>query len=148
MNRHQNLLIPLAGLCFAVLLTADSAHAQNTPTVKVNVPFEFSINGEPLPSGDYTISRAFDANPRELVIRGDDGRATHSFSTQRVESETPQRVRILFHRYGDRTFLSQIWASGTKNGHQVNKCKLELAMEQNAMRHRDAPQLRRIVITR
>ncbi len=147
MNKHKNFLLTLAGFCATVMLAVGSADAQSTPAVKVNVPFEFSVDGKSLPPGNYTINRASDANPRGLVIRSGGGRTTHAFSTQRVESETPQRVRIVFHRYGDRTFLSQIWASGTSNGHQVNKCKLELTMEQNASHHGDAPQLRRVVIT-
>src|ERR1043166_2282578 len=103
----------LVTCCFLALIAAATAHAQLPGTaVRASIPFDFIVRGKTLPAGEYEIRRFSDA-PDGLVISGIRNREHQMFETEPVNSwKTPNRSEIIFHRYGDSYFLSEVFAGG------------------------------------
>ena len=140
--------LSLSLLCFcalAVIPAAWPARAQSN-SIKVSVPFDFLIDGNVIPRGNYAISRSPTSVAQVLRIRSADGRVNRSFSTSRAESETPRPVQVIFNVYGDQYFLSQVFWPGSMNGFRLGKCAAELALEEAARRDKSARQFKRVVV--
>jgi hypothetical protein len=127
MKRQALTLISVLGL----LLAAGSAYAQ-TINVRANVPFNFIVNKGTLPAGQYSIQSLGTAAGRTLFIRSSDMGDKALVNTNGVEKAAPsEQTKLVFLRYGDRYFLSQIWVKGDSAGHQLPKSprESEVAMD-------------------
>ncbi|HXY13173.1 MAG TPA: hypothetical protein VEI26_01590 [Terriglobales bacterium] len=129
-------LFALLGL--GLLLSAASAYAQtmayaHTINLKVNVPFNFVVTAETLPSGEYTIrSEPNVEHALSINAAGQKSRvflATPSLSLKGMKAS--QQTKLVFTRYGDQYFLSEIWMAGNSVGQQLPKGGRELEMAQN-----------------
>lgn len=110
-----------------LLLAAASAYAQSI-RVKANVPFDFIVRGVTLQAGEYTIEPVA-ANGAALAIRDADQKAKSVVLTNRCESLKPaSQTQLVFHRYGNRYFLSEIWVEGNLSGHQLPQSPRETEM--------------------
>ena len=112
-------------------LVAMSAFAQSGGTVIVaNIPFDFIVSDKTLPAGEYTLTRAAQGL---TVIRSRDCSAAMVFHTNSVESYKT-KDELVFHRRGDKYFLSQVWTEGNNIGSELRKCRTEqnLQMERIA----------------
>src|SRR5271156_4598796 len=85
-------LILLAGLC-----TAGSLQAQSHE-VRANVPFDFTVGGKHLPAGNYSF----------VSDRNDDARIEVLSMTFDTEKPAANYSRLVFNKYGDQYFLSEI----------------------------------------
>jgi len=109
-------LSALLGL--GLLLVATSAFSQ-TVVSKANIPFNFIVTGKTLPAGDYTITK-LDLATTNLAIRSADMQTQMIVHPNRCEAlSAPTQSKLVFHRYGDRYFLAQIWSSGNVSGHEL-----------------------------
>ena len=103
-------LLALIGL--GLLLATASAYAQSG-VVKANVPFNFIVNNTQLPAGEYRISPIGIASSA-MAIQSPDRKAGLVFSPNACESLEPSKTtKLVFHRYGDRYFLAEIWIGFT-----------------------------------
>lgn len=84
-----------------------AAMADLIPLVRADIPFSFMVGKKQLPAGRYTVERI--AN-NALIIRGlENKKAVMSIVYGgKTRSEVPE-ARLVFHRYGDRYFLAEIW---------------------------------------
>lgn len=83
----------------------------NVPAqVRVDVPFDFHAGDTALPAGSYTIERASDAT---VVVRDAERhvRATLHTLPAAVKVSTDASAVVLFHRYGDQSFLREVQSS-------------------------------------
>jgi hypothetical protein len=111
----------VATLLAIILLVLTLLHAQmvtKQPLFRVDVPFAFVAGGVHLPAGQYHVYHPGD--PYLIVIEKDDGRAramayVHPSATRTGESST----KLVFNKYGDQYFLSQVW---TEPDQQVHQC--------------------------
>src|SRR5262249_34683820 len=102
---------------------AVSVYAQSDMSLKVNIPFEFSVKNEVLPAGEYTVGYLSQGT---LVIRSADGSVARVFSTMAtLSSKTRNESSLVFHRYGDQYFLSTIWTAGNDTGRELFKSRAE-----------------------
>src|ERR1700736_5726377 len=93
-------------LCMTLLLAATIAFAQSKEgDVVVNVPFAFVAGGTTLPAGHYIVSRQSDS--LRIHDRNSQGLFVPTHSAQRPEHESASK--LVFHRYGDTYFLSEVW---------------------------------------
>jgi hypothetical protein len=107
-----------------LVLAAGSAFAQSEE-VRANIPFAFVVNKATLPAGNYSIDRA-GMTSDAIVIRCLDGKTSQLAGTMsRGASKISDRTKLVFHRYGDRYFLSQIWVEGNAHMRELAKGKLE-----------------------
>ncbi|HVO62317.1 MAG TPA: hypothetical protein VMT53_15380 [Terriglobales bacterium] len=113
-------LFPLLAL---VLLASGLASAQlDQRAVKANVPFSFMAGKTALPAGDYRVSTLSDVGV--LGVQGDSGSVM--VGSHAVQGNAPSRAtKLIFHRYGDQYFLSQIWVEGESRGRELPRTNLE-----------------------
>jgi hypothetical protein len=106
-----------AFLGLALALSAVPGHAQDEAKLKVTVPFNFVVGNKELKAGDYVIQRVRETGA--LSFRSEDsGDQQIVFAVPMESNKTGNHERLLFHRYGDQYFLSQVWLSGDEDGHE------------------------------
>ena len=118
----------------ALTTAVASANAQlNANKVVADVPFEFSVGYKALPAGTYSVQSIVRAGDR-LLIQSTDGKISAlrlSEATQRIK-ERPQ-ARLVFHRYGERYFLAEVWNGIDNTGRQLKKSQEERAIADELM---------------
>jgi hypothetical protein len=110
-------------LSVALLLSASISYAQTKEgDVVVDVPFAFIVGGSTLPPGHYIVSRV---NQDDLAIhdRQNHGVFVSAHSAQRSRHENESKM--VFHRYGDTYFLSEVWVGGNTIGRALFRSRAE-----------------------
>ena len=119
----KNQLFALIGL--GLLLATASAYAQ-TGVVKANVPFNFIVNKTQISAGQYRIQPLGGMNSGAMTIESPDGAVIKAFLPNACESsQASKTTKLVFHRYGDQYFLSQIWTAGSERGLELPKAERE-----------------------
>ena len=105
------------GACFEV------ARAQEP--VVANIPFQFTAGAMTLPAGEYRVQKERDYSSA-LVIRSTDGNGATMVMTHAASINAPQaKSKLVFHRYGNRYFLTQVWSAGSSLGRELPKSAKE-----------------------
>ncbi|HXG32076.1 MAG TPA: hypothetical protein VNJ11_01825 [Bryobacteraceae bacterium] len=115
----------------AVLLAAPMIFAQLNPALEAEIPFTFEAGKSVLPAGQYRVT----AGPSQGVIElaCPDSKVRMFVSTNAVRSlETVREGKLVFHRYGNRYFLWQIWNVGTDTGRELMASKAEKELARSA----------------
>lgn len=113
-------------LAMVVVLAVGSAYAQlaSPGVVKVNIPFSFTANQKAFPAGEYKVKNSGTA--RVLLISAEDSSEQGLISTMDVEAnQSSAQTKLIFHRYGDQYFLSQVWVRGEASGHELPTTRTE-----------------------
>lgn len=116
------MLTMILAIAFATAVV--SAQAQSAKTLVSNVPFEFIVGDQTLPAGKYQINRSLG---NALTIRTSD--AAVNRLTNEVQSRENSKARLVFHRYGERYFLAEVWTGAGDVGRQLLKSRQERAIE-------------------
>lgn len=119
-------LFALLGL--GLLLAAASAYAQ-TINLKADVPFNFVVNGRMLPSGEYTIQSL--GVDKALTISGSGQKPSIFLANTCSSLKASEHSKLVFHRYGDRYLLSEMWVEGNSVGRQLPISRREAQVAQN-----------------
>jgi hypothetical protein len=118
--------IAIMGLLFQVLVSHGSAQPDRLFVAKI--PFNFTVCREELPAGKYTVFRA-SSSGLVLAIRNEDGRSMDLACTQDVKSpKVVTEGKLVFNRYDDQYFLSEVWWSGVITGYELVKTDRERAL--------------------
>ena len=118
------MLIVVLALASAVA----SAKAQSANKVIADIPFEFSVGYKSMPAGEYSVTTAISA--RGLLIQSADGKTSAlRLSDETDRSKDKPRARLVFHRYGDRYFLAEVWNGNGNTGRQLLQSQEERAIE-------------------
>jgi hypothetical protein len=95
---------------FAIFLglAVTGVQAQAPSKVEVNIPFEFSAGKTTLQPGVYSIKRMSGNN---MTLRSAVGKSAVILNAPlNLTSTDPESVeRLVFNKYGDQYYLSQIW---------------------------------------
>jgi len=119
----MNRMTAIALLALATLMTAGSADAQRE-VLKVDVPFNFTVNSTSLPAGIYTVR--FDAMfPDRVIIQDQAKNVRARFYVLRGPFHPGKEDRLIFHRYGGESFLSEVHFDSAWNGVFLPETKLE-----------------------
>ncbi|HXZ78824.1 MAG TPA: hypothetical protein VEG30_02770 [Terriglobales bacterium] len=115
---------------------ASVAQAQSNLRLRVNVPFKFVADNTAMQAGEYEIS---ELRPSILVLRNLDQR---SAVVQRTGSSRPEKsldgqAALIFHRYGESYFLTQVVTETADSAYQLETSGEEKQLAQSA-----SPQLR------
>jgi len=95
----------LIALLFFVGVTLCTAATANAQALKVNVPFDFVVNGKTLPASTYTISESLPNDNTGLAFIGDGGGLMARASE--IDS-TVTGTKLVFHRVDGEYFLSDV----------------------------------------
>jgi len=120
----------LMAACCLLTLVAANAHAQLPGTaLRASIPFDFSVRGRILPAGNYEIRRIADS-PDGLIIRSlGDNHDYEVFETEPVTARgISSRSELIFHRYDDSYFLSEVFAGGEETGRELSQSHQEKAL--------------------
>jgi len=129
-------------LSLVVALAVTSVSAQSSHYFRVSIPFEFAINGKTLPPGEYIVRRVSSDKPQWLSISSVNGRTGQSVVTHNVRAGTLQsESKLVFRRYGDQYFLSQLWEAGDSEGRELRKSRRERGLERDMAKNTARPEL-------
>jgi len=110
MKNHALRIYAAVGL--VVLLASLAAFAQMPTKLVANIPFDFAVSAKTHPAGQYEIVPSAPNNL--LIIRNTDGRGAELVVAGYLSStRPPAAAQLVFHRYGNQYFLSQIWGLGS-----------------------------------
>ena len=90
-----------------------------------NIPFQFVAGDQTLLAGEYRIERVFSGSLGPLRIRSTDDHALTTVMTMTVSANDWQESKLIFNRYGNHYFLSQIWTQGDNSGRELFKSQRE-----------------------
>ena len=97
--------IVLAALALGFAAAAQAQTALNYKTFAV--PFSFKVGNKVLPAGEYKIT----AENQIIRVQKTDGKENAVALTQRTRgaNHNLSDVKLMFRRYGDQYYLSQVW---------------------------------------
>jgi hypothetical protein len=127
--KKQSIL--LAGLlALSSLAATQVARAQES--MVVNIPFAFTAGNVTLPAGEYRVQK-MEQNSAVLLIHCWDARlATFVVTNPAQTKELQSQSKLVFNRYDNRYFLSQVWKAGSNRGRQLSKSPKEKEIAQLA----------------
>jgi hypothetical protein len=108
-------------LTIASLASPQFALAQ-APLTEVNIPFAFQTPTRTLPAGIYRIHRKSD---HLISLEGTGSARGFVMTYDAIKSDAPDRSVVIFDRYGDKYFLSQIWTAGDRVGIECSQGRAE-----------------------
>jgi hypothetical protein len=127
-------LAMLALLLTVALGTAvATANGQSKHKLTAQVPFEFIVGDKTLDAGQYQVSEVGVASDA-LAIKGADSKNSAIQLARTTASHQSKAARLVFRRYGNTSFLSQVWEGGEEIGRQLPKSSQERAMERELSR--------------
>ena len=133
----------VAAGCLLSLLVVGSARAQEPGTsIRVQIPFDFTVRGRTLPAGEYEVRRINDEPIGLLLSNMHDKHDNVVFETEpKIERSTPRRDELIFTRYGDSYFLSEIETAGEQTGEELSPSHRERELRREMMtRNQAAPE--------
>ncbi|HXJ93351.1 MAG TPA: hypothetical protein VMT20_10785 [Terriglobia bacterium] len=122
-------LLTLAMLSAMALVAVAPAFAQSQERVEANIPFAFNVGSTSFPAGHYEVRPVL---TETLVIQNE---ATEQAAMALTTSASPKPISgnaeatLVFHKYGDRCFLSEIRTSDNAQALSASKLEREAAKE-------------------
>jgi len=116
-------------VALALTTAVAAGKAQSANRIVADVPFAFSVGYKMMPAGEYSVQTIASAG-NGLLIRSADGKISAlrlSDATARIKDK--KQARLVFHRYGERYFLAEVWNGADNTGRQLLKSQEESAVE-------------------
>lgn len=122
--KRQGYILQHTMLVLFVLLASGLGHAQSeSRNIRVNIPFDFNIGLQRFSAGEYSLAPLLS---NTTLLRNRNGQVLTSIATNSVESRrVSSSVKLIFNRYSERYFLSQIWEAGNEVGREIPKSPAE-----------------------
>ena len=117
-------------MALAFVTAVVSANGQSRQA-RASVPFDFVVGDKTLASGHYDVATINDAGDC-LKISNTEAKGSAARLTAMLDGKT-DRAKLVFHRYGQRYFLAEVWTAGAE-GRQLNKSRQERAIEREGSR--------------
>ena len=113
------------------LLAAAYMFGQESHRVTAHIPFGFHVGTSMLPAGQYMV--AADTRTGTVRLRSDDFKSTVVALSNLITPRTKaDKNRLVFNRYGNQYFLSQIWVEDGVEGRSLPKSKKEAEVASSA----------------
>lgn len=130
-NVSARLYACAGALAVAAVLCLSPAATHAAPVVAiVNIPFDFYVGAGKLPAGRYMVSHLSD--PAVLRVYDGEGHVSVSFSIGISTSSTSNDAHLVFNRYGDQYFLSEVYWPGSSVARQLLKSSIETQIAKNS----------------
>jgi hypothetical protein len=126
----RRIFTAIVATALLALTISTPANAQLPGTaMRAYIPFDFIVDGKTLPAGNYEVKRITEA-PEGLIIRSVDNKHDHCvFETETVQQKRlPRHDEIVFDRYGDTYFLSEVLSGGMESGRKLAPSREEKQM--------------------
>jgi len=106
----------------ANLVTVGSVLAQDP--VEATVPFAFTVGTKLLPSGTYTISSQV-GSAEEILLIQNRSQGIAVFAPAHADLRKSKHGELVFHKYGDQYFLSEILCTSCNLNMELPTSKVE-----------------------
>ena len=107
--RWSLILVALFGL------GAVSTSAQTANGVRANVPFDFTVGDKTVQAGKIFAGRVSGSDVGPMSISNVDiGQSAFRFARSLTASDISDQAKLVFHKYGDRYYLAEVWVPGYK----------------------------------
>lgn len=127
---RKQLLSIMIMLGYLVAVGAGKAQAQVVGAVEADVPFAFHAGNAKFPAGKYSVKIRDDSNNEIMEITTADGRHSAIFQVRGTQAKTnPPKTELVFNKYGDTYFLSEVFDEGNKDGSEVLESHYEKMMK-------------------
>ena len=138
----NKVLTIMTAIALFMTLAAGSSYAQGADVLKVNVPFDFAISSKKLAAGEYYLRRSVEGFRVVLQIRSKDNSQSVYLSTTLTVKMlgTQGDSKLVFNRYGDQFFLSQVWMAGRTDGQELIKTRRERLLQREIARGSGKPE--------
>jgi hypothetical protein len=121
----KTIIRTIAALSLFASLSA-AAYAQTDGRATFKIPFNFTVNNQVFPAGDYTVQIQVNHNPQLLRIGDANARATAFVrTTAKISGASAKATKMIFRTHGDQYFLGEIWAEGENEGHELMRSRTE-----------------------
>ena len=116
--------------CLCLAATLPAAFGQTSEMMTADLPFAFQVNDKAFPAGKYRITAG--SGQAAVLLQSDDYKqAVFSLSNAVYGAKTCEIPTLVFRRYGDRYFLSQIWLRGSDVGRALRISRSEREVARN-----------------
>jgi hypothetical protein len=133
MKRQTLRILTILGVLLAT--TVATANAQSERTEVTYIPFNFVVGKKTLPAGEYIVTPNRTRSNDVWLVQSRDGHTSALFTTTSLRSsKTQKRTKLVFNKYGDQYFLSQIWVDGSNSGRELVKRQMERELEKSIAR--------------
>lgn len=145
--KKQMMITMMVVATFVATLAVLSVRAQNAGNFVVTIPFDCAVANKVLPAGDYYVRRSIEGHRVVLRIQSKDDSVavylptTHPVKTLEIQSDS----KLVFDRYGDQFFLSQVWIAGRSDGEELSKTSRERILQREMARRMSKPETVAIV---
>jgi hypothetical protein len=96
------------------------AQAQIIGNLEADVPFQFHVGNTTLPAGRYMVHELEGSDLTVMQISSVDGKLSALFDVESAQARTtPDKSELIFNRYGDSYFLSEMFDEGNADGSRL-----------------------------
>ena len=113
----------------ALAAAVASANAQSANKVVATIPFDFSVGYKTMPAGEYSVQAINNTNGALMIRSADAKLAAIRLTNETERSKKNTHARLVFHRYGERYFLAEVWSGFDESGRQLYKSQEERRIE-------------------
>jgi hypothetical protein len=118
------------GILTVLIVLAPAVFQLPAQSIKLeaDIPFHFVVGSATLPAGRYRVEPI---RPDIMLVRSADFRSSAFVQTIGVSAKDSQAEgKLVFKRYGQTYFLSQVWSPGYSTGRELTKSRLERRLAQ------------------
>ncbi len=139
-------------LSLLLVLAAFSVNAQQLSenSIAVNIPFDFAVGETKLPAGKYTLRRIISTSSADqLLIQNAEARVDMRTGITRPNrtSEVQKQSKLLFNRYGNQYFLSQVWMAGSDTGRDLFQSRNDRNLANESKLARSKSEHQKVAVT-
>lgn len=118
-------------MAMALVTAVVSANAQTSgQNLRADVPFDFVVGDKTMTAGEFSVRSITQQSDAGIAVRSADSSQSAIRLSESVQAaKAPQQSMLVFHRYGDKYYLAQIWTAGKSEGRELLKSKSERALE-------------------
>ncbi len=116
-------------LTIALVTAVATANGQSQHRVNASVPFEFIVGEKTLAAANYRIETVGVA----LAIQNADAKDSVIRLANMIAPKERKSARLVFHRYGNTYFLSEVWEGG-ETGRRLVESRQERALRREMSR--------------
>ena len=118
-------MMKFAVLGLAMVAAAQGAAGQAKRWLVLKAPFAFTVERQQLPAGEYRVQ----LQDGWLRVQSTDGKTSVNVLTIPVSGKTPEgHGEVVFHQYGERYFLAQVWTPSHETGRETLESRDEVEL--------------------
>lgn len=92
----------------------------------VEIPFDFAAGATNMEAGKYEVT--FPGSGNVLIRHSEAKQGAFLMTHGAGGAKTPEASSLVFHRYGEKYFLRQIWSAGYSSGRELRASKAEIEL--------------------